>query len=58
LQIIFPFIPTISYRLHCGQSQSPVLEIVPDASGLYRIAWRDIGLSDLVTGVGLNEKFS
>ena len=39
--------PTISYRLHYGQSQTPVLEIIPDPSGLYRIAWPDIGLSDL-----------
>jgi hypothetical protein len=36
-----------SYRLHYGQSQTPVLEIIPDPTGLYRIAWRDIGLSDL-----------
>src|SRR5262249_51928930 len=41
------FVPTISYRLHYGQSQTPVLEIIPDPSGLYRIAWPDIGLSDL-----------
>jgi hypothetical protein len=24
------FVPTISYRLHYGQSQTPVLEIIPD----------------------------
>src|SRR5262245_48919751 len=41
------FVPTISYRLHYGQSKTPVLEIIPDPSGLYRIAWPDIGLSDL-----------
>jgi hypothetical protein len=41
------FVPTISYRLHYGQSQTPVLEIIPDPTGLYRIAWPDIGLSDL-----------
>jgi hypothetical protein len=40
-------VPTISYRLHYGQSQTPVLEIIPDPSGLYRIAWPDIGLSDV-----------
>jgi hypothetical protein len=40
------FVPTISYRLHYGQSQTPVIEIIPDP-GLYRIAWPDIGLSDL-----------
>ena len=39
--------PTNSYRLHYGQSQTPVTEIVPDPSGLYRIAWPDVGLSDL-----------
>src|SRR5262249_35437243 len=41
------FVPTISYRLHYGQSQTPVLEIIPDPTGLYRIAWPDSGLSDL-----------
>src|SRR5262249_54870953 len=41
------FVPTISYRLHYGQSQTPVLEIIPDPTGLYRFAWPDIGLSDL-----------
>jgi len=40
-------VPTISQRLHYGQSQTPVLEIIPDPTGLYRIAWPDIGLSDL-----------
>jgi hypothetical protein len=40
------FVPTISYRLHYGQSQTPVLEIISDPSGLYRIAWPDIGLSE------------
>jgi uncharacterized protein (DUF2237 family) len=40
-------VPIISCRLHYGQSQTPVLEIIPDPSGLYRIAWPDIGLSDL-----------
>src|SRR5262249_28894139 len=34
------------YRLHCGRSNGPILEVVPDSStGLYRIAWPDIGLS-------------
>jgi hypothetical protein len=41
-------LPTISYRLHYGQSQIPVLEIIPDPTGLYRIAWPDI----LVCGFG------
>jgi len=36
-------VPTISYRLHYGQSQTPVLEIFPDPTGLYRIAWPDAG---------------
>jgi hypothetical protein len=40
-------VPIISCRPHYGQSQTPVLEIIPDPSGLYRIAWPDIGLSDL-----------
>jgi len=40
-------VPTISHRLHYGQSQAPVLEIIPDPAGLYRIAWPDIGLSDV-----------
>jgi len=40
-------VPTISYRLHYGQSQTPILEIIPDPTGLYRIAWPDLGLSDL-----------
>jgi len=35
-------VPIISYRLHYRQSQTPVLEIIPDPSGLYRIAWPDI----------------
>ena len=34
-----------SYRLHYGQSQTPVLEIIPDPTDLYRIAWPDIRLS-------------
>jgi len=42
-------VPTISHRLHYGQSQTPVFEIVPDPTGLYRIAPPDIGLSDLAT---------
>jgi hypothetical protein len=40
-------VPTISYRLHYGQSQTQVLEIIPDPTGLYRNAWPDTGLSDL-----------
>jgi len=35
-------VPTISHRLHYGQSQTPVLEIIPDPAGLYRIARRDM----------------
>jgi hypothetical protein len=34
-----------------GQSQIPVLEIIPDPTGLYRIAWPDIGLWGLSLGV-------
>jgi hypothetical protein len=41
------FVPIISCRLHYGQSQTPVLEIIPDPTGLYCIAWPDIGLSDV-----------
>jgi hypothetical protein len=35
-----------SYRLHCGRSKKPILELIPDG-GLYRIVWPDIGPSDL-----------
>jgi hypothetical protein len=40
-------VPIISCRPHYGQSQTPVLEIIPDPTGLYCIAWPDIGLSDV-----------
>jgi hypothetical protein len=40
-------VPTVSHRLRYAQSQTPVLEIIPDPTGLYCIAWPDIGLSDL-----------
>jgi hypothetical protein len=35
------------YALHHGRSKSPVFRLVPNHStGLYRIEWPDIGLSD------------
>ena len=34
------------YELHFGRSVRPVLRIVPDPTGLYRVEWPDIGLSD------------
>jgi hypothetical protein len=37
----------LTYTLHHGRSTRPVLRLVPDESGLYRIEWPDIGLSDL-----------
>ena|SRR5215469_16381309 len=39
---------TNRYRLHRGRSKKPILEVVADSEqGLWRIAWPDIGLSDL-----------
>jgi hypothetical protein len=35
------------YELRCGRSVKPVLRIIPDVTGLYRIEWPDIGLSDI-----------
>src|SRR5215831_8630946 len=36
-----------AYRLFCGRSKNPIVEIVPDGEpGLYRVAWPDIGLSE------------
>jgi hypothetical protein len=38
---------TQAYRLFCGRSKNPIVEIVPDGQpGLYRVAWPDIGLSE------------
>jgi hypothetical protein len=37
----------LTYTLHHGCSSRPVLRLVPDESGLYRIEWPDIALSDL-----------
>jgi hypothetical protein len=37
----------MTYTLHHGRSTRPVLRLVPDESGLYRIEWPDTGLSDL-----------
>jgi hypothetical protein len=37
----------LTYTLHHGRSSRPVLRLVPDESGLYRIEWPDIALSDL-----------
>ena len=34
------------HRLNHGRSTKLVLEVVPDSTGLYRIAWPDIGLSE------------
>jgi len=36
-----------AYVLHNGQSLKAIVKIVADDSGLYRIAWPDIGLSDV-----------
>jgi hypothetical protein len=36
----------LEHRLHCGRSQKPIVKIIPDSSGLYRVAWPDIGPSD------------
>jgi hypothetical protein len=33
------------YSLHYGRSKKPILLILPERSGLYRIQWPDIGLS-------------
>jgi hypothetical protein len=38
--------PRLSYALYRGRSKRPVVRIVPDGV-LYRIAWPDIGPSDL-----------
>ena len=37
----------LTYTLHHGRPPRPVLRLVPGASGLYRIEWPDISLSDL-----------
>jgi hypothetical protein len=37
----------LEHRLHCGRSKKPIVKIIPDSSGLYRVAWPDIGPSDL-----------
>jgi hypothetical protein len=34
-----------AHALHYGRSRKLIVRIVPDASGLYRIDWPDIGLS-------------
>ena len=36
----------VEHRLHCGRSQKTIVKVVPDSTGLYRIEWPDIGLSD------------
>jgi hypothetical protein len=37
-----------AWTLHRGRSRTPIVRVVPDdTSGLYRVAWPDIGLSDL-----------
>jgi len=38
---------TIVYSLHRGRSRRVLVRVVSDPSGLYRIEWPDIGLSDL-----------
>jgi hypothetical protein len=37
----------IVYTLHRGRSRRALVRVIPDRSGLYRIEWPDIGLSDL-----------
>ena len=38
---------TIVYSLHRGRSRRVLVRVVSDPSGLYRIEWPDLGLSDL-----------
>ena len=38
---------TIVYSLHSGRSRRALVRVVLDCCGLYRVAWPDIGLSDL-----------
>jgi hypothetical protein len=35
------------YSLHRGRSRRPLVRVVSDSCGLYRVEWPDIGLSDL-----------
>jgi hypothetical protein len=37
----------LAHCLHCGQSKKTIVKVIPDDSGLYRIEWPDIGLSDI-----------
>jgi hypothetical protein len=37
----------LAHRLHCGRSKKILVKIIPDSSGLYRVVWPDIGLSDI-----------
>jgi hypothetical protein len=37
--------PQATYSLHAGRSRKPSIKVVPDASGLYRIEWPDVGPS-------------
>ena len=37
----------LEHCLHCGRSKKPIVKIIPDSSGLYRVVWPDIGLSDI-----------
>src|SRR5262249_22302056 len=37
--------PQAVYSLHRGRTKKPILLILPDQSGLFRIDWPDIGLS-------------
>lgn len=39
---------TQAYALYYGRARTPIVEIVADGNGLYRIAWPDIGLSEPV----------
>ena len=38
---------SIVYSLHRGRSRRALVRVVSDCCGLYRVAWLDIGLSDL-----------
>ena len=38
---------SIVYSLHRGRSRRALVRVVLDCCGLYRVAWPDIGLSDL-----------
>ena len=38
---------SIVYSLHRGRSRRPLVRVIPDCRGLFRVEWPDIGLSGL-----------